>query len=327
MAMAGASQLGAAGGGAIRSSSGGIDLKLRLALVALLILVLLGLDAVVLVLRNPGVFSESHYYLALGNSISFGYQPNLDFTDGFVDQTFAQLHKVNVTDLANYACAGESTTTMIHGDCPGKLIHHNAYTGAQLDAAVSFLRQHAGKVNPVTLDIGSNDVLRDFNLGACSTSGDPTGDLATMDANLTQTILPRLLDAMKTPSGTTPTDFLMLNYYNPYAKACPDSSVFAHLLNDHLAADARQFRIPVVDVYSAFGGDSDTASHICAYTWICDPQNPDFHPTTAGYKVISDAVLRALNYPGVGPNLAPLPHLAPLRAMLPADERQRIRLA
>lgn len=324
--MAGASQQ-AATTGAARAASGGVDLKLRVVLVAILILVLLGLDALVLVLRKPTVFADQHYYLALGNSISFGYQPNLDFTDGFVDQTFAQLHKADVTDLANYACAGESTTTMIHGNCPGGLIHHNAYSGPQLDAAVAFLKAHAGKVNPVTLDIGSNDVLTDFNVSTCSTVGDPTGDLATMDANLTSTILPRLLDAMKPARGTAPTDFVLLNYYNPWAKACPGSSVFAHLLNDHLAADARQFQVPVVDVYAAFGGDSNIASNICAYTWICDAHNPDLHPTTAGYKVMSNAVLQALNYPGVGPNKLPLPHLAPLHSLLPADERQRLTLA
>ena len=219
--MAGASQR-VSTAGAARAASGGIDLKLRIALVAILILVLLGLDALVLVVRKPGIFSAQHYYLALGNSISFGFQPDLDFTDGFVDQTFAQLHKANVTDLANYACAGESTTTMIHGACPGGLIHHNAYTGSQLDAAVAFLKAHAGKVNPVTLDIGSNDVLQDFNISTCSTVGDPMGSLATMDANLTGTILPRLLDAMKPAKGTAPTDFVLLNYYNPYAHACPN---------------------------------------------------------------------------------------------------------
>ncbi|HEV2404157.1 MAG TPA: hypothetical protein VGR88_01825, partial [Ktedonobacterales bacterium] len=103
--MAGASQIPATGGASTRAS-GNIDLKLRVGLVVILVLVLLGLDAVVLVLHNPSVFTAQHYYLALGNSISFGYQPDLDFTDGFVDQTFAQLHKANVTDLANYACAG-----------------------------------------------------------------------------------------------------------------------------------------------------------------------------------------------------------------------------
>lgn len=323
--MVGASQ-GAATTGPARAASGGLDLKLRIVLVAILILVLLGLDAVVLVLRNPTVFSAQHYYLALGNSISFGYQPDLDFTDGFVDQTFAQLQKANVTDLANFACAGESTTTMIHGNCPGGLIHHDAYKGPQLDAAVAFLKAHAGKVNPVTLDIGSNDVLQDFNITTCSAVGDPTGDLATMDANLTITILPRLLDAMKPAKGIAPTDFVLLNYYNPYAKACPSSSVFAHQLNDHLAADARQFQIPVVDVYSAFGGDANMASNICAYTWMCNAQTPDLHPTTAGYKVMGNAVLQALNYPGVGPNSLPLPRLAPLHSLIPVDERQRIPL-
>ncbi len=67
-------------------------LALSAVLVVVLIIALVALDVGVLLANNPSLLSSPRYYLALGNSISFGYQPNLDFADGFVDDVFADLH-------------------------------------------------------------------------------------------------------------------------------------------------------------------------------------------------------------------------------------------
>jgi lysophospholipase L1-like esterase len=92
----------------------------------------------------------------------------------------------------------------------------------------------------------------------------------------------------------------MLNYYNPFAKICPNSAPFVKKLNEHLATDAAKFGIPIVDVYTAFGGDAGMAGNICSYTWYCGA-NPDIHPTSAGYLVIATAVKGVLGYPGINP--------------------------
>ena len=301
----------AAGASWLNRLTGG-HVRLSVAIMVALALLLTAGDVLALGLTRPGPLLQHHYYLALGNSISFGYQPNLDFTNGFVDDVFTDLQRANVTDGVNYACAGETSTTMISGNCFGRLIHHDAYTGAQLDAAVSFLNRHAGVVNPVTLEIGSNDVLPDWNSGTCTAGANATADLATLDANLTRTILPRLIAALGTHYQTG--DLVLLNYYNPYAQQCSDSAAFVDTLNSHLAADAARFGVPVVDVYTAFGGDAHMADHICAYTWICNTQFHDIHPTTQGYRVIASAVERVLSYPGVGPNALPFPNLPLLGA-------------
>lgn len=308
-----AGQAGQAQGPSWLSRLAGGHVTLSVAVIVALALILTVGDALALGLTRPGgPFAQHHYYLALGNSISFGYQPNLDFTQGFVDDVFADLQKSNVSDVVNYACAGESSTTMITGNCFGRLIHHDAYTGPQLDAAVSFLSRHAGTVNPVTLDIGSNDVLPDWDSNTCSAGPNGTADLATLDANLTQTILPRLIAALGTHYRTG--DVVMLNYYNPYARACPNSTAFVDTLNSHLAADAARFGVPVANVYAAFGGDAHMADHICDYTWYCNAQFHDIHPTTQGYTVIAGAVERVLGYPGIGPNALPFPNLPLLGA-------------
>lgn len=300
-----------ASSGSMRSRGARILLSVILAVV--LLAGLSALDLVGLALVSPVSRLHDHYYLALGDSISYGYQPDLNFTAGFADDVFHDLQHANVSAVVNYACGGETTTTMIQGHCVGRILKHDPYFGAQLAAALNFLHSHAGEVNPITLDIGANDVLQDWDVSTCSPAPAAQADLATLDANLTQTILPQLVAAASLPAGLRMGGLVLLNYYNPYAKVCPSSTAFVHQLNSHLAADAMQFRVPLVDVYTAFGGDAHQADTICQYTWICNPQYNDLHPTTAGYRVIAATVEQALGIPGIGPGanpLNPVPKLA-----------------
>lgn len=265
----------------------------------LLVLSLVGVDIFILSGYNPLKAVSPHYYMALGNSLSFGYQPNLDFSSGYADDIFNDLRGTGVTAVINYACAGETTGTMIEGGCAARFAHKGAYTGPQLKAAISFLTnpRNQGRVSPITLEIGANDVFADWNQSACSPGPNANVDLATMDFNLTNTILPELEKALTTPRGAPAGDLHILNYYNPFAKDCSNSGQFVRILNSHIAADAAKFRIPVVDIYSAFGGDSGTAGNLCAYTWMCSSFH-DIHPTNKGYTVIAKAVEASLGLPG-----------------------------
>lgn len=289
------------------TGSRGIRILAFTGLSLLLVVTLVVMDVILLNRNNPARALSPHYYMALGNSLSFGYQPNLDFSAGFADDIYTDLRKAStplpahlVTAIVNYACAGETTITMIQGGCVGRFAHHGSYTGAQLRAAVNFLTANQGRVSPVTLEVGANDVLKDWNSVSCSPNASVSADLATMDSDLTQVILPQLVKALATPRGAPAGNLHLLNYYNPFAKACPGSAPFVHLVNDHLQADAAKFRIPVVDVYTAFGGDAQMANHVCDYTWYCS-QYHDIHPTNAGYAVIAKTVETALELPGASP--------------------------
>jgi lysophospholipase L1-like esterase len=279
----------------------------------LLVLALAGIDVLVLSHNDPARAFGPHYYMALGDSLTFGYQPNLDFSSGFSDDLFHTLKPSGVTEAINYGCAGETTTTFIQGGCVARFAHHGSYTGAQLDAARAFLKnpRNAGRVSPITLEIGSNDVIPDWDQIACMAGPNADADLATMDANLTHTILPELTQALT--KGARAGDLHLLNYYNPYARHCPNSAPFIHRLNDHLAADAAIFRVPVVDVYNAFGGDLGTAGNVCTLTWMCSTFH-DVHPTNAGYAQIATAVKLALGLPGGGalPGIVPVNGAAPV---------------
>lgn len=313
-------------------------MSLYLGFVLVLIALLVGVDLLVLRSTNPEQRLAHHYYMALGDSLTFGYQPDLNFTDGFADKVFRDLQSSNVTGEINLACGGETTTSMIQGGCIGRFLHHGTYTGAQLDAAIAFLQSHPQEVSPVTLEIGSNDVLPDWHSSTCGPDPNANADLAAMDHNLTTVILPRLMKALQSPSGNRTGDLVMLSYYDPFAKECPGSLAFVTTFNQHLAADAAQYQIPIVDVYTAFGGDASMATNICQgplddkgvrhpYTWMCDPQFNDIHPTTDGYSVIAKAVELTLGYPDIGPALPGVPPIDPLSGGISPRFVQRLDLS
>src|SRR6266700_3345067 len=90
------------------------------------------------------------HYLALGDSLAFGVQPNGDFTHGYVNDLFQTLHDEGTKDVKNLGCPGETSSTFINGGCP----FAPQGTPSQLASAMAFLLAHPGKVSPVTLDIG-----------------------------------------------------------------------------------------------------------------------------------------------------------------------------
>jgi lysophospholipase L1-like esterase len=231
------------------------------------------------------------HYLALGDSLAFGFQPCLltnpptcSTADGYVPDLFKTLQSEGVKDFLNLGCPGETSSTLIKGGiCPYSIFP------SQLAAALAYLKLNAGNVSPVTLDIGANDVLHDTNPGTCAVNVPQfKADLVTLDANLTQVILPQLKAALKA-NGRTTGKIVMMNYYDPLQNLCPNSVKFSKILNRHLANDVQGFG-SIVDVFRAFGGSKTPNPNICTLTWMCTPPplGPDIHATNKGYSVIAD---------------------------------------
>ena len=86
--------------------------------------------------RAAGVF-----YLALGDSMAAGIQPNKGETTGYVGRVWRSFRRdIPGLSLRNVACPGETSRSMItgwHSPC-----HYAA--GSQLDAAVAFLEGASG---------------------------------------------------------------------------------------------------------------------------------------------------------------------------------------
>ena len=237
--------------------------------------------------RSSSFVGPKTYYLALGDSLAFGFQPNVDWNHGYVDDFFTDLQRHGTTSVVNMSCPGEMSDTFISGGCPGQLVHKYMYLGPQLAAAVSFLRSHAGMVSPVTLDIGVNDLLPDVHTSNCTEDVRQFNvDLKALDANLTGTILPQLKAAL-TVKGRVTGDLLVMNYYDAFQNVCPNTVSYLKEINQHLATDVRGFGV-MVDVFGAFGGAKVPNKNICAYTWMCSIFT-DVHPMREGYNVIAGA--------------------------------------
>lgn len=250
-----------------------------------------------------GTVGPKKYYLALGDSLAFGYQPNYDFSHGYADQWFADLQFQGVQTLVNFGCPDETSTTFINGGCKYWWLQKSFHLGPQLNSALSFIRNHPGQVSPVSLDIGANEMLDNVDPATCTVNVDKWNlALATLDDNLTNTILPKLTRALK--SGGIPTgDLILMNYYNPYQVLCPNSKQYAEQLNSHLQQDAARFGVRVADVYTAFNVvQTLPGPDLCKLTWICSTQ-ADIHATGGrlgepgnGYGAIMGAFELAAGY-------------------------------
>ncbi len=240
------------------------------------------------------------YYLSLGDSIAFGFRPDLA-TIGDVDPThyrgyaedFAAM-RPHLT-LVNYACPGETSTTMRTGGCPWPT-SHDPYpvTGSQLAAAEAFLAAHPGQVSLISIDIGSNDLLGVVR--PCVDQPDPIAcirpglgaALATLNQNYTE-ILQRLTSLAPTAK------IVVLNYYNPYGVALTGSDAFAVAANQSLQELADGFGVWVADAFGAINhraGSPAERAFLCTRTWECT-RYEDVHPTALGYRALSVALLRA----------------------------------
>src|SRR5487761_130092 len=145
--------------------------------------------------------ASGHPYLALGDSVGFGYITQAGFeygnADNFVGFPDYVAPALGFTEV-NASCPGEATTGFIsstgadNGCRPDKAAFplHVSYSGTQLAFATSFLAAHPN-TGLVTLQIGANDAfILERNCGgdsACIAAGLPA--LLTQISTNVDTIL------------------------------------------------------------------------------------------------------------------------------------------
>lgn len=254
------------------------------------------------------------YYLALGDSLSQGVQPNAagmstETRQGYANQLYAALRRGHPgLRLVKLGCPGETTSTMINGG----MCSYPA--GSQLAAAVSFLRAHRGRVSLITIDIGANDpdscVSRPSIVKVASCIGTA---VPTTAANLTK-IMTELREA-----GGSQVRIVGMNYYLPELSAWRDGLLGEALaqLSERLAVGYNKllttvyqaFGARIANVFSAFhtGDFTDqvtlpgsgkvprNVAAVCLWTWECTPppRGPSEHANAFGYGVIAHAFLLA----------------------------------
>jgi lysophospholipase L1-like esterase len=264
------------------------------------VLVGLALSLAVLVSAASGSAAGERYYLALGDSIAYGFQPTkakpgarpADFDTGYVDLFAARLRKgIPKLRVVNYGCPGESTATFARGGCPAfvdRIDLHDAFRGSQLDAALTFLRAHPDEVSPITLTLFGNDwlplVLDTCKAKlACVQKRGPSA-IAAFGARLTSII-------RQLRSAAPIAEIVVTGAWNPDPTQLGPMKPIYRSLEAAIVRAATPSHAHVAKMLPVFNSPLRTQGRLCALTLICSMSDP--HPTDAGYRAIAEAVLRA----------------------------------
>jgi lysophospholipase L1-like esterase len=268
--------------------------------------------AVVLTLSGTaGVVSQSSarpvsqppqsYYLALGDSMAYGFQPTkvkpplprlaaATFHTGYVDVFAAQLRKLSPKiQVVNYGCPGESTVTFARGGCDwlkqgGKL--HDAFRGSQLKAAEAFLRAHPGKVSPITVTLWGAE------LAPLSSKGKRARSAIASFATRFDAILRQLRAAAPTA------DIIVSGAWNPEADRLAQVEPLYRSVDAAIKQAATASRARVANMFAALNGTGTVKiqqARLCRLTFYCSKGDP--HPTDAGYRAMAQAFMAASGYP------------------------------
>ena len=266
---------------------------------------LLRFSAILLTLSNPlALFAVDgaavRPYLALGDSVSFGFITNAGFEYvnpenfiGFPDYVGQALE----LHTSNAACPGETSGSFLSSTAPDEGCRfyrslaplHVSYTSTQLNFAVSFLKSHPN-TRLVSIGLGADDVL----LLRMQCANDPT---------CIALALPQVLGAVETNLVNILSDLraagfqgiiVVVNYYSVDYSDVNETAITT-ALNQALAVASAQAGAVVADVFTAFQAVAGAAGgHTCNVGLLnASPQNQfacDIHPSQSGQKLIARTV-------------------------------------
>jgi lysophospholipase L1-like esterase len=248
--------------------------------------------------------SEGHSYLALGDSVPFGFNPQVDPRDAgnFVGYPEAAAQLLNVEDV-NASCPGEASggflsLTGTDNGCRTyrftfDLPLHVAYSGTQVDFATAYLRAHRD-TRLVTLTLGANDLFRwqkdcaiSLTFGTCPLGFN--GVLAKLGNNL-NTIF-AAVRATGYNGLIVAVTYYSLNYSDPVLTGG------ALALNAQMEAAATAHGAFIADGFAAWsptaataGGDSCAAGLLIRTS----ATTCDVHPSALGRDLLAQAVVDAV---------------------------------
>jgi lysophospholipase L1-like esterase len=254
---------------------------------------------------RPVSSGPQRYYLALGDSIAYGFQPAKAsaglppsrFNTGYVDVFAARLRAIaSKIRVVNYGCPGESTRTFVAGGCSGRRDVkelHDVFKGAQLDAALAFLRAHPGQVSPITLTLFGDDLF-DL-LDACK------GDFPCARARAPRAFgqfASRLTSILKRLRAAAPkAEVIVTGGWNFNVADLRATDPLFRSLDTTIGRVAAGAKARFADTFPVFNPQGSIASEkarVCALTFICSAHDP--HPTNAGYRAIAAVVWTASGY-------------------------------
>jgi lysophospholipase L1-like esterase len=241
-----------------------------------------------------------HGYLALGDSVPFGFSPLLNPRDAenFIGYPEIVAEQLGVDDV-NATCPGEATggflsLTGTDNVCrPYRAANplHVHYRGTQMAFALKYLHRHP-QTSLVTLTLGANDFFRFTKdctagptVGTCPLG--IVGVLTTMYANL-NTILSGIRAAGYKGTIVAVT-YYALDYNDVSgANALAGPMIAAAAANGALVASGLEAWRATATA-APFNGSSCAAGLL-----IATPPTCDVHPTPLGRDLLAGAVLQAL---------------------------------
>ncbi len=252
-------------------------------------------------------------YLALGDSVAFGYSQSIVNQGGGGNQANFIGYPTPVSEalketLTNAACPGETSSHFINlsGSDNGCgtwrfTFHfplHVDYSTTQLDYADTFLQQHP-KTLVVSIGLGSNDLFVLVN--SCGGQSNPNvscieqglpGMLATLSANL-DTIYGHIRNTDGYHHKIVALTYYTFNYSDPLGVQlirAVDAVVTSRTLawGGVVADGFGAFQAATAD----FGGDACKAGLLIVMT--ASPLTCDIHPSVEGRNLLAQAVVNAL---------------------------------
>jgi lysophospholipase L1-like esterase len=258
--------------------------------------------------KNPD--GSSNGYLALGDSIAFGYIDEAGYEYyyptnfvGYADYTGLAVG----LNPADAGCPGETSGSFLSSTAPDDGCRayrmsfplHVTYVSArsvQLAFATSYLQQNPG-TQLVTIDIGANDLFlleQECNDDpTCIENGAPKV-LAAVEANM-NTILAGLR-ATGYNGAIVIMNYYSLDYSDQFVTGLTEG------LNQAVSAPAPAYGAVVADVFSAFeaavsnpfaAGNTCVAGLLNASNPPTDPPSCDVHPSQSGHKLIAQVIAAA----------------------------------
>jgi len=242
-------------------------------------------------------------YLALGDSVPFGFRANLppllyNFPQLFVGYPEFVGPTLGLRTL-NAACPGETTDSFMNGSgsngCEDAVnggvayrqhfpLHVN-YSGTQMDYALSTLESNAN-VRLVTVMLGANDgfLCSETTEPYCNDPTDIAGIVSHVRANLES-----ILGELRSHYGG---QIIIVNYY---ALDYSDSAVFAtQALNRVIRDAALDNDVTVADGFGAFQQRAMAAGGSSIAAGLVLPN--DVHPTLLGQFLLAQAVEQVVRH-------------------------------
>jgi lysophospholipase L1-like esterase len=263
---------------------------------------------------SPRDARGNHSYLALGDSIVFGYitadgyaYVNANNFVGYPDYVGDDLG----FKVTNASCPGETTSGFIDSAGPDYSCHtfyrkrfplHIPYSSLQLDYAMNYLKRHR-QTRLVTIGLGANDgfLLQD----SCSGESDPLECIQAGLQDLLGTVSFNMTEILADLRSTGYRGVIVVvNYYSPdYTDE--NQTALTAVINQSLSqAVTTDNRTVVADAFTAF---QDVAASLpeeakgeTCKTGLLNSANPadeqwtcDIHPSLSGQQLLAKTVVAA----------------------------------